>query len=135
MARIRTIKPSFFKSFSMAAHPYTTRLTFIGLWTYVDDEGRGVDDARLIKGEVWPLDDKMTVKKVEAELARLAEAGQIIRYEECGRRYLAVTEWKQHQRINRPTASTYPVPLADLYELARGGPLTNGDVNAHGADK
>lgn len=133
MARIRTIKPSFFKSFAMAEHPLSTRLTYIGLWTYVDDEGRGVDDARLVKGEVWPLDDGMTPKKVEAELQRLADAGQIIRYQVAGRRYLAVTEWKDHQKINRPTDSAFPDPFAELYEIPQG-PLTEGSVNAHGAD-
>lgn len=130
MPRIRTIKPSFFKSFSMAEHPYSTRLTFIGLWTYVDDEGRGVDDARLVKGEIWPLDDAMTPKKVEAELVRLASAGQIIRYEVEGRRYLAIPGWHEHQRINRPSESNYPDPMAELYDI----PLTEPSLNAHGGN-
>lgn len=131
MARIRTIKPSFFTSFAMADHPHSTRLTFIGLWTYVDDEGRGPDDSRLIKGALWPLDDTMTPRKVEAELKRLADAGQILRYEVCGRRYLAVTQWKDHQRINRPTPSLHPAPLTDEYVIPHGR-LTEGSVNAHG---
>lgn len=120
MARIRTIKPSFFTSFAMAEHPYSTRLTFIGLWTYVDDEGRGPDDPRLIKGALWPLDDAMTPRKVEGDLGRLAKAGQIIRYSVEGRRYLAVTEWGLHQRINRPTASQHPGPLTEQYAIPHG---------------
>lgn len=133
MARIRTIKPSFFTSFAMAEHPHSTRLTFIGLWTYVDDEGRAPDDPRLIKGAIWPLDDAMTTKKVEAELKRLATAGQIIRYEACGRRYLAITQWKDHQRINRPTPSSHPSPLTDEYAIPHG-PLTSTSRSPHGAD-
>jgi hypothetical protein len=130
MARIRTIKPSFFRSLSMAAHPLSTRLTFIGLWTYVDDSGRGVDDARLVKAELWPLDDGMTARKVENELRRLADAGQIIRYEVEGRRYLAVTEWEQHQRINRPTPSVLPPPFDGEYDIPHGD-LPSGSGAAH----
>lgn len=132
MARIRTIKPSFFKSFAMSEHPLSTRLTFIGLWTYVDDEGRAPDDARLIKGEVWPLDDAMTIKKVESDLCRLADAGQIIRYSVGNRRYLAVTEWKDHQRINRPSESAHPPPFSDETFVIPQGDLSETSLNGHG---
>lgn len=110
MARIRTIKPGFFSSLSIAELPIPTRLTFIGLWTYVDDEGRGVDDARLIKAALWPLDDNYTTKKVEADLVMLATKGRIVRYEHGGRRYLAVVKssWKEHQRIDKPQDSILP---------------------------
>lgn len=132
MPRIRTIKPSFFTSFAMADHPLSTRLTFIGLWTHVDDDGRAPDDARLVKAAVWPLDDDMTVKKVENELRRLADAGQIIRYEFNNRRYLQVTEWAQHQRINRPTPSVHPPPYTED-DLTPPGALTEPSLNDHGA--
>lgn len=111
MARIRTIKPEFFTSLSNAELPIPTRLTFIGLWTHVDDEGRCVDDARLIKAAIWPLE--RSVKAIEDDLATLARADKITRYEVDGRRYLAVTEWVTHQRINRPKASTLPGPVTD----------------------
>jgi hypothetical protein len=133
MARIRTIKPSFFTSFAMAEHPLSTRLTFVGLWTYVDDEGRGPDDPRLVKAALWPLDDDVSVAKVEKDLVRLANAGQIIRYEFADRRYLQVTEWSQHQRINRPTPSVHPVPFT-IGDVSTSGGLSEGSVNGHGGD-
>ena len=107
MARIRTIKPAFFSSLSNAELPKPTRLTWIGLWTYVDDAGRAVDDPRLVKAAIWPLDDDYTTKKVDADLMLLVKAGKIERYKVGGRRYLRVIEW-HHQRINRPVASTLP---------------------------
>ena len=58
MARIRSIKPEFFTSLTIADLTVEQRLTFIGLWTHVDDEGRCVDDSRLIKAAIWPLDDR-----------------------------------------------------------------------------
>lgn len=108
MARIRTIKPAFFSSLSNADLPISTRMTWIGLWTYVDDKGRGVDDARLVKAAVWPLDDAYTTKKVESDLARLEKSGKIGRYIVDGQRYLAVVKWRSHQRIDKPQASTIP---------------------------
>lgn len=107
MARIRTIKPAFFSSLSNAELPKATRLTWIGLWTYVDDAGRAVDDPRLVKAAIWPLDDDYTTKKVDADLALLAKVGKIERYKVAGRAYLRVVEW-HHQRINRPVPSTLP---------------------------
>lgn len=109
MARIRTIKPDFFTSLTIADLTPEQRLTFIGLWTHVDDEGRCVDDARLIKAAVWPLDDR-TASDVEADLGALTEASLIARYTVAGKRFIVVTTWDEHQRINRPTPSRFPRP-------------------------
>ncbi|MGW3711373.1 hypothetical protein ACWDN6_14650 [Streptomyces albogriseolus] len=109
MARIRTIKPEFFTSLTIADLTPEQRLTFIGLWTHVDDEGRCVDDARLIKAAVWPLDDR-TAADVEGDLTALTESSLISRYTLTRRSYIAVNGWREHQRINRPTKSKYPAP-------------------------
>lgn len=109
MARIRTIKPEFFTSLTVASISVEARLTFIGLWTHVDDEGRCVDDARLVKAAVWPLDDR-TAADVERDLQALTESSLIARYEAGGRRYLAVRGFAEHQRINRPTPTKIPAP-------------------------
>ncbi len=109
MARIRSIKPEFFTSRSNARLPVTARLTFIGLWTHVDDEGRAPDEPRLIKAALWPLDDKHTAAKVDADLAALDRAGKIRRYVVDGDPYLAVVEW-HHQKIDRRKDSEYPPP-------------------------
>ncbi|MFD5208459.1 hypothetical protein ACFWNF_16215 [Streptomyces anulatus] len=107
MARIRTIKPDFFTSLTIADLTPEQRLTFIGLWTHCDDEGRCVDDPRLIKAAVWPLDDRNSVD-VEIDLKALSESSLILRYTVNRKRYLAITNWFEHQRINRPTASKLP---------------------------
>jgi hypothetical protein len=125
MARIRTIKPDFFTSLPVAELAVEARLTFIGLWTHCDDEGRCIDDARLIKAALWPLDDR-TSQDVEGDLEALSERSLILRYVVDGRRFIAVRGWREHQRINRATLSHYPAP---------NGLLTSSDeegVNAHG---
>lgn len=109
MGRIRTIKPDFFTSLTIADLPLSARLTFIGLWTHADDEGRCIADPRLIKAAVWPLDD-VTADDVQRDLGVLTEASLITQYEVGNRRYLAVKTWREHQRINRPTPSQHPSP-------------------------
>jgi hypothetical protein len=110
VARIRTIKPEFFTSLTIADLPnLEARLTFVGLWTHVDDDGRCVDEPRLVRAAIWPLDDRLAAD-VDADLRALHEASLIRRYEVAGRRYLAVTNWKEHQRIDKPKPSKLPAP-------------------------
>ncbi|MGW2130428.1 hypothetical protein [Streptomyces coelicoflavus] len=132
MARIRTIKPEFFTSLTIADLSFEQRLTFVGLWTYVDDEGRAIYDARLIKAAVWPLDDR-TAADVENDLRALTESSLITHYVVNRRAYLAVNGWREHQRINRPTKSKHPAP--DQAEQAPApAPTSENDdsLNTHG---
>lgn len=131
MSRIRTIKPSFFHDLGMGGLPIPTRLTYVGLWTYSDDAGRAVDDARLVKAEIWPLDDTYTTKKVDKDLELLAATGRICRYEHAGRRYFHIIRWK-HQRINRPQPSLIPpCPNAEHAVIVQGA-FSESAVNGHG---
>lgn len=109
MARIRSIKPGFFRSEDVSALPMRARLTWIGLWTQCDDQGRAKDNPRLIKGDVWPLDD-VSLADIEEDLSALAANGRIARYEVDGKRYLEVANWSEHQKIDRPTKSVIPPP-------------------------
>ncbi len=127
MARIRTIKPEFFTSLTIADLTPEQRLTFIGLWTNVDDEGRCVDDPRLIKAAIWPLDDR-TSADIESDLRALTEASLITRYVFKQKRYMVVNGWQEHQKINRPTASKLPSP--EQGEIPPPEPSTCGDESS-----
>lgn len=107
MARIRTIKPSFFRSEDVSVLPLRARLTWIGLWTHCDDAGRAKDNVRLIKGDIWPLDD-VSLRDIEDDLETLAAHGRIVRYEVDGKRYLEITNWSDHQSIQKPSPSKIP---------------------------
>lgn len=106
--RIRSIKPEFWTSLTVAVLPIQARLTFIGLWNYCDDHGRGHDDARLVKAAIWPLDNHVSDKRVDQWLGDLADAGLIERYAVSGKRYLCITNWSEHQRVERPRVSLIP---------------------------
>lgn len=126
MARIRTIKPDFFRSKTIDRLTYEQRLTFIGLWTHVDDEGRCEYDPDLIKADIWPRG--RSVEAVEDDLKALTACSLITHYSvnECS--YVQVNGWREHQRINRPTPSRLPasspdsiVPLTSTNESSVNG--------------
>ncbi len=112
MARIRSIKPEFFTSEVVSALPISTRLTFIGLWTHVDDNGVAVDNEKLIAAAIWPLEDDPleTLRSLSGDLQRLSTAGLIVRYEVSGRRFLYVSGWDEHQKVSHPSKPRYPRP-------------------------
>lgn len=112
MARIRTIKPEFFTSDDIDQLDADTALLFIGLWTYVDDNGVGRDNAKVITGQLCVLVDDLAkdTARVETGLARLAEHGLIIRYATDGRNLLYVTGWDKHQKISHPGKARFPRP-------------------------
>lgn len=97
MARIRTIKPEFFRSRSLARCSRDARMTFAGLWCEADDYGRGVADARILKGGIWPLDDDIAWQDVEKHLGELEETGHIVRYDVNGEDFFEIVSWAEHQ--------------------------------------
>lgn len=123
MARIRTIKPQFFTSITINALSLPARLTFIGLLTHLDDEGRAVDEPLLIKAAIWPLDEAMTARKIVDHLDEMVALGLLVRYQVDGRKYLASNTFHEHQNINRPQASKLPAPPENI--------LSERSVNAH----
>lgn len=111
MARIRSAKPEFWTDPAMLALPRDVRFTFKGLWEVcADDDGRFLADARIVKGQVWPVDDDITPRKLAAWLDTLQERGRIVLYDVAGARYGAIVNWLKHQKISHPTPSKHPPP-------------------------
>lgn len=114
MARIRTIKPDFFRSGSLAKCSRDARLTFAGLWTEADDLGRGEADPRLIKGALWPLDDDITAVDIGRHLDELQDTGHIRMYVVDGDPYYEVAKWDKHQAAAyRRGEAKHPAPPED----------------------
>lgn len=123
--RIRSIKPEFYRSEDIAKLSRVDRLLFIGLWSYVDDNGVGVDDYRLIKADLFPLEDEVehdTYNYIREGLATLHRHLLLARYEVNSRSYLYILSWDFHQRIDRPGKPRFPRP---------DEPLTSDDDPTH----
>ena len=106
--RIRTIKPEFWTSERIAGlSDDTCRLTFIGLWNYVDDAGRGKANPSLVLAALFPLSNR-TAADVGLDLAELDDAGLICQWDSPGGRMLHVCGFLDNQRISHPTKSRLP---------------------------
>lgn len=112
MARIRTLKPSFFRSRSLARCSRDARLTFQGLWVEADDCGRGIADPRVLKGAIWPLDDDVTADDVRHHMSELVETGHIRLYQVGEEDFYEIANWEEHQAAAyRRGSATFPAPF------------------------
>ena len=113
MARIRTVKPSFFMSRAVKRLTDKQKLVWQGLWPNADDEGRLLDEPGILVGQLWAL--SVSGAKLDTILSELHNAGRLIRYEVGGERYIQVTNWHEHQKISKPSPSLLP-PVSDGYD-------------------
>lgn len=109
MARIRSIKPSFWTDPDVAALRRDARLLVVGLISNADDEGRFLATATAIGGMVFPHDElpPATVRKWRDEVAK---AGIIEIYRVDGSEYGYFPNWLKHQKVYKPYPSTLPPP-------------------------
>lgn len=125
--RIRSIKPEYWRSDDITALPISTRLTFIGLWSYVDDNGVGADKIVSVVADLYAddfsRDPQETLQRVTADLVRLASGGQVVRFRALhngrAKDLLYITRWKQHQVVNHPSLGhKYPLPPDETVQAA-----------------
>lgn len=104
MARIRTIKPEFWKHEDLSALPEPTHMLAAALLNYADDEGYFNANPGLVKAECSPLREPSV--SIHDSLTRLAKIG----YLQFGtgsdsKQYGRVVTFLEHQVINRPSPS------------------------------
>lgn len=108
MARIRTVKPEFWKDEELALLPRDIRLFYIGLWNEADDEGRSRANPAYLKGALFPYDDDFNVIRA---LQSLDQLNKIQLYEsDKGEELLVVRHLNNHQKIDKRYPSKLPAP-------------------------
>lgn len=118
MARLRTLKPTFFTHEQLCDLPPLHRILFAGLWCHADREGRLEDRPRFLKTVVLPYDNC----DVDAMLSDLAARGFVIAYAVGGTRLLWIPKFSDHQQPHyREKPSTLP-PFVEGCEITRGVP-------------
>ena len=112
LARIRTIKPDFFRHealFEAEIHfNLPLRVAFAGLWTAADRDGRFKWKPRQLKLDCLPFDDVDFSRVLDA----LESRGFVVRYADAeGSEYGCIPSWSTHQIINnRESESVLPDP-------------------------
>lgn len=106
MARIRTIKPEFWVDEKVTELSVWARLLFIGLWNFADDDGRMEFSPKRLKMQIFPA-DSIDCQALVNEL----EAQQLVTiYEIEGQRYLQISGFSKHQKIDKRSPSKLPEP-------------------------
>lgn len=111
--RIRSTKPEFWRSKTIALLDWDTRLVLKALESYVDDNGVGKDSVVIFCADAFPHDlanSPEVCAKVSRSLSRLAEMNIIVRYVLSGEELVYVRHWRQWQYIDKPKQGRYPRP-------------------------
>lgn len=110
LSRIRYVKPTFFSDTQMADVSIEARLLYIGLWCHLDRGGICEYDTKLIKREVFPYDEKLTLKKIESLLKELTEKRRIYIVEYELRKYIYCPYLVKHQKFHKDEKPRYKIP-------------------------
>jgi hypothetical protein len=106
VARIRTIKPEFWIDERVGECSPTTRLLFIATWNFADDNGNLERSAKQLKAQAMPY-DSIDCEDLILELIRL---GLLEEYTVNGHKYLHISNFEKHQKIEKKSAARHPLP-------------------------
>lgn len=105
MARKRIIDPEFWSDQEIGFWSFESRLFYIGLWNFSDDEGRFKAHDALLRSQIFPYELKINIKRLKLEIV-----DKVQWYEINGQQYGFIRNFSKHQRIDKPTASKLPEP-------------------------
>lgn len=105
----RMIKDSICTSDKIASLSDFEFRLWVGLILSADDAGRGDARPAIIKGHVFPLRDRVSLKEIDAAVHGLAAKGCVSLYTVDGKPYFWFPTWSSHQRI-RDVRPKYPGP-------------------------
>jgi hypothetical protein len=122
--RLRSIFPALWQAETFASMSWDARFMLMGLWSYADDEGRGLDKVALIAAALLPFDlqrnSEETFERAAAAVDELCAAGAVTRYEVEGTKYLVISDWGEWQKPQRPTPSRFPAPTSGITKPSGG---------------
>jgi hypothetical protein len=121
MARIRTIKPEFWRDEFLASVSADACLLAIGLLNHCDDEGFFNANPKLVESDIFPLRDLVNTTTVLIQ--ELSSIGYINLYQGSdGKTYGHIVNFEKHQVINKKTPSKIK-GLCDLQQSSLTTPV------------
>jgi hypothetical protein len=116
MSRIRTIKPEFNTSKSVARMTEQAQLFMLKLLTECDDHGRLEWIPKKIAGNLYPHSETATGALVESYAKELVDEGILLIYGVGDDVFACFVNWDKHQKVDRPSRSKFPEPPATARE-------------------
>lgn len=113
MAKIRSIKPSFWEDEKIGSLPPEARLLYIGTWSIADDNGVLRGNPAYIRSQLFAYDEEVTAADVRRWIELLTAERMLVPFTHRGERYLLVRRFRDHQKIDARYA-TELIPFAEV---------------------
>lgn len=125
MPRIRTIKPKFWDDLKIAKLSRDSRLIFIAMWNFCDDNGVIIADHTWLKSKILPYDD-ITVATFKKWIDELTRFEFIQTIDDNGSFYFFIPNFRKHQVINRPNEADLFIQKGRLAKLLADSVINHG---------
>jgi hypothetical protein len=105
--RIRSIKPEILEDEKTARLSDREWRLFVSMFSLADDYGNLRGSAEWISGQtLWAFG----MPVISSELEHIEELGLVESYDVAGQRYLHITNWGKHQKVDNPGKPRVPRP-------------------------
>ena len=103
------VDPKFWTDDKIIELKRETRLLFIGMWNFSNDYGLHINNNKVLKAEIYPVDEDINIKAIEfmkEELIKmnLIELGSC---ENTKTLLIKIKNWELYQKISKPQPSKY----------------------------
>lgn len=119
MARIRYIKPEFPEDVKLAEVSRDVRLLYACLWCWMDRQGITEDEPRIIKKNIFPYDDDVSVERVSQMIDELCSVRRLIRITHNGMALLFCPGFQKHQKFHPGETPKYRISEKVLYAATK----------------
>lgn len=110
MASRRMISSDIWRDEFIGEQSIFGRLLWVGMIvTVADDQGRMPDNPKLIRSDVFPMDD-ISLTDIEECLTTFAKANKVLRYEAGGKKLIQILNWWEYQTPSWASASKFEPP-------------------------
>ena len=130
--RNRIIKNEFWTDDKILDLDPLERLLFIGIWNFSDDEGILKNNGKVLKAKIFPGDD-ITASDIDLMLKNLVSVGLLTINKD--HTLLQVTNWLDHQKINRPTPSKYEFVRGETASFIEDSVKSHGSLTTNRIEK
>ena len=135
MARKRMIDPKFWTDDKVIELKRDSRLLFIGMWNFSNDLGLHINNDKVLKAEIYPADEDITMQEIQFMKKELIEFGLIVigRCNITDTSLIKITNWNLYQKISKPQPSKYDFDsgMVDEQLSTSSQPVTSNEIECN----
>lgn len=106
----RMLHHKVWKSIQFSKLEYWERLLYLGTLTLADDDGRFIANSKILKAEIFPLDDPIDSKMIDEMKSHIKKVGLVKFYEIDETEYGLHPKWKLYQSLRKDRRKISAIP-------------------------